>query len=272
MIGKKKERTKKQSIIIFIVLFIACFLLGAAVGHIGFSAGGGGLALGEHIPRLFREGALVIEIGIIIVSLVFVVLMIRYRGNMNRLYHSLSQEQEDDRILNEMDRSISKAGIVMALVTPLELVFMSVLLYIMDLNIQAGPENAYSSRWVVMLSVAFLTCAAGCFLDFFLDRSMVELQKKVNPEKKGELMDLFFHKQWEASSDEAQKLIIYESGYRAHVATVFASYIMEAIAFVSLLVFDTGILPCLFIGVIAITGTFVSALTKYRLESRGWQE
>lgn len=253
-------------------MVVGCFLIGNVVGFFGFSAGGDGLQLGDLLPQLFRERAVAIEICIAAASLVFTVLMIRYRAIMKRLYRSLSPDGEDDKTLNEMDKTISKAGIVMALVTPAELVFMSVLLYLLDLDIQAGSEQAWSPLWVVGFSAAFLVCCAGSILTFFLYRSMVELLKKVNPEKKGEVMDLFFHRQWEASSDEAQKLIIYESGYRGYIAMVFASYIMEVLAFVSLLLFDTGILPCLFIGVIAIAGTLATALSQYRLESRGWQE
>ena len=51
-----------------------------------------------------------------------------------------------------------------------------------------------------------------------MSRFIVELEKKLNPEKKGDVIETNFSKKWEDSCDEAQKMIIYEAGYRAYRA------------------------------------------------------
>ena len=264
---KKKERSKKQSIIIAVVLFVICFALGIALSSFHFSLENRGLSLAETVPYAFNAASHVLALVFVCVTLFFVILMVRYRGHMKRIYASLSPE--DDSGLNEMDRTFSKAGIAVAVAVPLEVVFMSVILYLQRLGDDPQMENPLS---LMEQAVAMGVMMVGDFVIFLMHRSMLELIKKVNPEKKGELMDLFFHRQWEDSSDEAQKIIMYESGYRAYITMLNLTYVMEAASVVSMVLFDTGILPCIFIGIIAIAGAVVSARTQYRLGQRGWQE
>ena len=47
---KKKERSKKQSIIISVVLFVICFALGIALSSFHFSLENRGLSLAEKNP------------------------------------------------------------------------------------------------------------------------------------------------------------------------------------------------------------------------------
>ena len=42
---------------------------------------------------------------------------------------------------------------------------------------------------------------------------MIGLEKKLNPEKKGNILDMRFRKEWIESCDEAERMNIYRSAY-----------------------------------------------------------
>ena len=264
---KKKERTKKQSIIIAVVFLILCGLAGFVSGFSQAIMDRKGISLAEIIPRLFHAGSHGIMIGIVCIELFLIILLIRYYVVAKRLYQNL--DSDDDAGRDKIDEVFSKGGIVMAVLTPLVLVFMSIILYLEKLSADPQLGNvlfSWESRFVFPL---VFVCA---MIALFVYRAMWGLNKKVNPEKKGEMLDLLFHRQVEDSSDEAQKKIIYESGYRAYIVMLILSYVMEIVAFESMMMFGTGILPCIFIGIIALAGTVVNAVTGYKLEKRGWRE
>ena len=76
-----------------------------------------------------------------------------------------------------------------------------------------------------------------------VSRLTVELEKKLNPEKKGDILETNFSRKWEESCDEAQKMIIYEAGYRAYRAGAKACTFVWLGTFISMFMFNTGLMP-----------------------------
>lgn len=54
----------------------------------------------------------------------------------------------------------------------------------------------------------------------------VNEEKRLNPEKRGNVMDTKFHQQWMASCDEAERQTIYKAGFAAYKATASACMIL----------------------------------------------
>ena len=110
MIGKKKERTKKQSIIIAIVFFILCGLAGFVAGFSQAIMDREGISLIEIIPRLFHAASHGFMIGIVCIELFLTILLIRYYVVAKRLYQNL--DPDDDAGRDKIDEVLShvKAG------------------------------------------------------------------------------------------------------------------------------------------------------------------
>lgn len=74
-----------------------------------------------------------------------------------------------------------------------------------------------------------------------MQRAAVEFVKRINPEKRGEALELRFQKIWEASMDEGEKLMMYKAGYKAFKTV---NHLCMGVWLVSLLcqiVFSAGI-------------------------------
>lgn len=92
-----------------------------------------------------------------------------------------------------------------------------------------------------------------------LSKLIVDLEKKLNPEKRGSVFDFNFQKEWEASCDEAEKQIMYKAAYQAYHAVNIACMIMWAVSFMGMLVFQAGLLPMFC--VTAIWGTMITTFS-----------
>lgn len=101
-----------------------------------------------------------------------------------------------------------------------------------------------------------------------VSRFVVELEKKLNPEKKGDVLETNFSKKWEDSCDEAQKMIIYEAGYRAYRAGTKACTFIWLVSFVCMFMLDTGIMPILIVCTIWFIMLICYTVEADRLERR----
>lgn len=80
----------------------------------------------------------------------------------------------------------------------------------------------------------------------------IDLEKKLNPEKKGNPFEIHFLKKWEASSDEGEILMTAKACKKAFFVGQIACLVMWVVSLVCMLAFQTGILPVICCCVILI--------------------
>lgn len=102
---------------------------------------------------------------------------------------------------------------------------------------------ALSMLRIISAFGTILTFAASIIFYTVIYKRVVDLQKRLNPEKQGSIFDFQFLKKWEASSDEAQKQMMYKAGYRAYRTTNVACVFIWLITFYAQMFFDTGVFP-----------------------------
>ncbi len=101
----------------------------------------------------------------------------------------------------------------------------------------------------------------GMFLLFFgslgiliwQQRSVVELCKKMNPEKRGEVLDFHFQKEWNDSLDEAEKEMLGKAAARAVRAAGTVCMVLWVLSVIGILFLDLSVVPALFVTVIWLT-------------------
>lgn len=121
----------------------------------------------------------------------------------------------------------------------------------------------------LVISLAFLLLfLVSLIVSVLIQRTAVELTKKVNPEKKGDLLDFKFAKEWENSCDEAEKLTIYKSGYLAYKVTNYVCIGLWLICVLGEMSFGFGITPLLFVTAIWLSLTLTYLITAYKLENK----
>lgn len=106
-------------------------------------------------------------------------------------------------------------------------------------------------------------CLAGTFT---ITKKTIDLEKQLNPEKKGSLLDLTFQRQWMASCDEAQRLNAYRAGFAGFQAGNIACLVMWIMVFIGQLVLRTGVLPIVSICIVWFVMTIAYMYTALKLE------
>lgn len=111
-----------------------------------------------------------------------------------------------------------------------------------------------------VLNMAFITIT---------QKLTIELTKKINPEKRGNILDSEFQKVWLASCDEAQKQMIFEAAYKAYQAAQYACVVMWLLTLIGMLLFDIGIIPSICVFVIWLTMVVSYSIACHKLGKKG---
>lgn len=119
-----------------------------------------------------------------------------------------------------------------------------------------GIGTSQMVRWQSVQAIWYLVYGGSfivlTFCNLFQQRSCINLDKRINPEKRASVFDLKFRKKWMESCDEAEKRMIYEAAYHAFVAVHYTSYVMLLIIVVVGMFFEIGLISYLAVGVICL--------------------
>ena len=121
---------------------------------------------------------------------------------------------------------------------------------------------------LVIILDFFFFAASIIYGRFLLQQKIVDLERRINPEKRGSVYDMKFQKTWMDSCDEAERAQIGQACYRAYmVGTKVCIFLWVALLILNF-VFDFGLLPIA--AVLAVWGAMqtVYALECIRLSKR----
>lgn len=142
---------------------------------------------------------------------------------------------EEERIIDAAEGSLNWALLLGTLTLILDFFFMAV-----SSTLLSGWESLAVVGW-------FLLSAA---LVIFLQQKVVDLEKRMNPEKQGSVYDTKFQKKWLESCDEAERRQIGQASYRAFQVTNTACVFLWLALIVLNMVFDLGLMPIFIVLVI----------------------
>ena len=250
----KSSQNIASKIRILVILFIVCLGIGYLFGRIMGKAEKIGIT--EKITIFLSENSLVISFtAFILVNLVILILqLIRYAQTKKR-FTTIDPEQEEEFFA--IESSLNLPVLLSSIVNIFNICMFAVL-------IQCFTDHQIISP--ILPAVMLIGYMLFLIAQVVIARSVVELVKKINPEKKGDVLDLRFMKEWENSSDEAQKLIMYQAAYKAFQTLHYLCMSMWVICFMLQLVFHTGILPVICITVIWIITVIVYSVECAKLE------
>lgn len=93
----------------------------------------------------------------------------------------------------------------------------------------------------VLLNVGVFLLSCGIVI--FAQQKVVDLERKINPEKRGSVYDRKFQKKWLDSCDESERRQIGEACYRAYMVTGRVCMGAWLVLTILGMVFETGMLP-----------------------------
>ena len=238
--------------------FVVTILLAALGGGIlGFGAGivnAGNLSqsIKQALNGAFSAAA---PWGIPVTSVIFLGLGWMRYGQAKRLYRTWDGEAEAS--IDRAEELLSWALLMSAITLLWDFFFLAVVvIYGSGLT---GPAGSAVSLVLFLLSVAVAVV---------LQQKVVDLEKRINPEKQGSVYDLKFQKKWMDSCDESEQRQIGQACYKAfQAATQVCMWTWVALMILHF-AFDTGLLPFVVVLVVLAVLQVTYALECIRLQNR----
>ena len=248
-------------------LLILALCLGVVGGIVGFLGG-------KYIPRDFVLDdflntyslyafyiAAGLSICILIISLAF---PFRFYCKSKSMYKK--GDKEDDELISAVDRTLGKSTITLSILSILSLIPFAIWFH--NFAVSLKTDALFESSNISTLWVTYFIIFAVIIFNFVLYRAVVQLVKKINPEKKGDVLSLKFSKDWESTLDEAEKMIVYKVSRKAYLFISKFSYVMFFLALIGDLLFGFGILPAIFTGAIAVASVLSANIYLYSLSKK----
>lgn len=169
------------------------------------------------------------------------------------LYRAWDGEDED--IIDDAEEKLSWALLMSAVALLCDLFFFSVAVVYAGSPMAMG---AFIAEFFVGVGVATV-----------LQQKVVDLAKKINPEKRGSVYDMKFQKKWMDSCDESEQRQIGQACYKAYLMGTKVCLWLWVVLIAFHFAFETGLLPAVPVlvvfGVLQITYT----LESIRLSRKG---
>lgn len=132
----------------------------------------------------------------------------------------------------------------------------------------ADLQNIADSSLIVAM-VATGVFVVGNLAQLKQQQLMVDLEKEMNPSKKGSVYDAKFRDKWEESCDELEKIKIYKSAYKAYKTTAMTCMVLWVVTACLSIAFKTGPLPSIAVTVIWLVQTVSYCREAIKLERGG---
>lgn len=226
-----------------------------------------GYWFGRMMKRAEKNGGIddikesVKAVSVYAVPILYIALMLIFFAIAGARYIKASRAykrigKDDDEKLIELEHSLDLPVALMNIWSVLDLMFYAIMIEITEVGDVSGTLGR-------VLSAAATIILVGSYIMLIaVSRKCLMLIKKINPEKRGDLLDVNFYKKWEDSCDEAQKIIMYKAAYRAFKITNYSFMAAWVVCVISQLVFRTGVIP-----VICISAVWLIMVVVYDIES-----
>lgn len=262
---KKKEKTdnKKSNtriMITFVVLMVLAFFGGDLVGRLAYRLEST-QKLDDIIGYLNDKAAMMFMWALIVLNAIVISIGIfRIRMSKKKISRLDTENEDAYEIYDAVEEKLNLPLLLSSVMVILNLFLFIGMFQTTDLSRMKEPEIAY------VFWISFGVFILGSALSFYIQKKLVDLVKQMNPEKRGNVFDIHFRKEWMDSCDEAQQYIAYKAAYNTvNVAQIICEVLLVLMMFAQK-VFHTGILPSLVITAIWLTITITYQINGNRLE------
>lgn len=257
----KKQLTDRQKTLRLAIFWALCFAVGIGAGMlILFVTRGDGWD-----PKAMLEAAApaasAVLAGLYLIGNATVLSAGWLRvGDMRCAIDALDPDDED--AIDAIERKLNMPVIAASAMQIIDMAIYPVLLW---LCLRNSVPQALANVVFAVDCVVFL---AGLIVAFVISKRVIDLEKRLNPEKRGSLLDRSFARDWERSMDEGEKLIVYQAGYQAYKQASAACGVLWLVSIITQFLLDTGVFPILCVCAVWLVLTLSYYRTAVRLEGR----
>ncbi len=245
---RKNKKVKTSSIKGTLLKMLAGAAVGMVLGgffgffHYAQSQGMGKGIAGQWIASIQH----IIFPGLIVIAILSIVLQEVYYARLKNVCMKITEA--DDEEFDKLDYEEERLGAVLQEINVLSQVLSIVLL-----------SFGYSFEYFTGM-LALGSCLVFIIFFFYagiMQARYVKLLQRVHPEKRGDVASMNFQQQWLESCDEAEKEVIYQSAYKAYIFISKSISILLVLTMVAHLLFHTGILAIVVVGIVYLMLTLV---------------
>lgn len=242
----KKQLSEKTKLLRLIMFWGVCLLVGFGIGWVIASVS----KMDSWDPAAYFEAAApALSLAVVTVYVLLNAGILGWAWWLTCQCKSQAGQltQEDEERLDALEKRLSMPMVALSVLT---IVDMAMYPIIISLLLHASVPKAVSDVLFALDCVVFF---AALFGGFALNKRCVDIEKQLNPEKRGSLLDLSFQKTWLASCDEAQKQQIYEAGFHAFRMGSSACMVLWMVSVLLMFLLDTGIVPTVMVCAVWLT-------------------
>lgn len=257
----KKSNYKKtlKAVIVLIVLFVLGGAFGWFMGYMSTETESFDLtAIKDVVKNILIYATPVAMIAVFVFVTIFS--LISYIKTRKA---TANWDGENEEYIEKVE---TKLGIIISMLT----IGLVMVYSLFGINAYAQFYLASGEIFMSMLPLSIatlLTMIATMVYNTIIQRACVQLIKKINPEKKGEALAVNFQKEWEQSLDEAQKLMLYETGFRTYKVMSHVIIFVWMITVLGMM-FGTGFMPMLIVSALWLTMTITYMVYGYKIEHK----
>lgn len=251
-----RKTSPRKTALIFVAVLLLSTLAGGIVGF-GFAAFGlDRLDVSALRPILTPFVANVLPVLLLFLWAVVIAFCLTHYLRAKQAFSRWDGEEEE--AIDGAERLLSRCLIVSNIAFILDLFLFAVWC---SFTLQM---EGYGRSFFVMMA-AFLL---GLVFSILIQRSVVELEKKINPEKRGDVLDFHFKREWEQSFDEAERMISCQAAYKAFKAVNSACVVLWLLCTLGDMMLHTGLGAVTVVTVIWLLSTLVYQVEVIRQEGR----
>ena len=168
--------------------------------------------------------------------------------------------EPDEQIIEAVEDKLSQGMFILSVIMIVQMLFFGIMM--------ADLENIADYSFAIAM-VATGVFVVGNLAQLKQQQLMVDLEKEMNPSKRGSVYDAKFRDKWEESCDELEKIIIYKSAYKAYKTTALTCVILWIVTATLSIAFKTGPLPSIAVSIIWLVQTVSYCREAMKLERGG---
>ena len=260
--NSKKNKSLKGTILKFVLIMLVSFIFGVLFGIFSKMVEDTGFDFTVIFNNFDNYIVYALPWIFAIVLIITGGISMVYYFKAKKLFSKWDGEDEDS--INKVENMIGKSVLVSNIGLILEYFLIGAGIHF------TGSEALTISDKIIgintFVSIAIFLISFVFFI--VIQRSAVELEKKINPEKRGEILDTNFQKEWENSFDEAEKALSGKAAYKSFKATNVTCVILWLFSIVGEMIFKIGIVPILFVTIIWLVSTLAYQLEALKLENK----
>ncbi len=237
-----KEKSEKKYFLIFLGILAVCFLGGLLMGVISRYLTENVQITDEMLTEIKLGLAYIVPVAAAVINVIVFIIALLQFFKIKKM--AKAWDGEDEKTICEIEYKLNWPLLFANVMMICNFVFFSVGVELC--NLHKLEENVSE----ILNFVVMGTFVISYVFEIIITKLVVDLEKKLNPEKKGSIFDMQFAKKWENSCDELQKQISYIAGFKAYKAGSKVCVVLWVISFVSQFIFDTGVFPVICIGAI----------------------